>query len=32
MTYEFDRVAFEQIPRSQNMIADEIAKLASSKK
>ena len=27
---EFDKVEFMQIPRSQNMIADEIAKLASS--
>ncbi|XP_075658989.1 uncharacterized protein LOC142628836 [Castanea sativa] len=31
LTLEFDRVEFAQIPRSQNMIADEIVKLASSK-
>ena len=30
LTQEFDRVEFVQIPRSQNMIAEEIAKLASS--
>ena len=30
MTQELDRVEFVQIPKSQNMIADEIAKLASS--
>ena len=30
LTQEFDRVEFVQIPRSQNMIADEIAKQASS--
>ena len=30
LTQEFDRVEFVQIPRSQNMIADEIAKLALS--
>ena len=29
LTWEFDRVEFVQIPKSQNMIADEIAKLAS---
>ena len=28
LTQGFDRVEFEQIPRSQNMIADEIVKLA----
>ena len=31
MTQEFDKVEFVQIPKSQNMIADEIAKLASLK-
>ena len=30
LTREFDRVEFVQIPKSQNMIVDEIAKLASS--
>ena len=30
LTQEFDRVEFVQIPRSQNTIADEIEKLASS--
>ena len=30
LTQEFDRVEFAQIPRSQNMIADEVSKLASS--
>jgi len=30
LTQEFDRVEFVQIPRSQNRVADEIAKLASS--
>ena len=29
MTQEFDRVEFVQIPRSQNMVADEVSKLAS---
>ena len=29
LTQEFDRVEFTQIPRSQNMIVDEIAKQAS---
>ena len=29
LAQEFDRVEFVQIPRSQNMIADEVAKLAS---
>ena len=32
LTQEFDRVEFAQIPRSQNMIADEVSKLASSEK
>ena len=26
---EFEEVEFEQVPRSQNMVADEISKLAS---
>ena len=30
LTQEFDRVEFTQIPRSQNMMADEVSKLASS--
>ena len=30
LTQEFDKVEFMQIPRSQNMVADEVAKLASS--
>ena len=30
LAQEFDRVEFVQIPRSQNMIVDEIAKQASS--
>ena len=30
LTQEFDRVEFAQIPRSQNMTADEVSKLASS--
>ena len=30
LTQEFDKVEFVQIPRSQNMMADEVAKLASS--
>ena len=29
LTQEFDKVEFVQIPRSQNMIANEIAKIAS---
>ena len=29
LTQEFDKVEFEQIPRSQNMTADEVSKLAS---
>jgi len=32
LTQGFDRVEFEKIPRNQNMIADEIVKLASSEK
>ena len=31
LTQEFDRVEFMQIPKNQNMIANEITKLASSK-
>ena len=30
LTQEFDKVEFVQIPKSQNMITDEITKLASS--
>ena len=30
LTREFDRVEFTQIPRHQNMMADEVSKLASS--
>ena len=30
LTQEFDRVEFIQVPRSQNMVADEVSKLASS--
>ena len=30
LTQEFNRVEFEQIPRSQNMTADEVSKLVSS--
>ena len=30
LTREFDRVEFAQIPRNQNMMADEVSKLASS--
>ena len=30
LTREFDRVEFAQIPRSQNTMADEVSKLASS--
>ena len=29
LTQEFDRVEFVQVPRSQNMVADEVSKLAS---
>ena len=32
LTREFDVVEFVQIPRSQNMGADEVSKLASSEK
>ena len=31
LTQEFDKVEFVQVPRSQNTMADEISKLASSK-
>ena len=31
LTQEFDKVEFAQIPKSQNMTADEVSKLASSK-
>ena len=30
LTQEFDKVEFVQIPRTQNMVVDEIAKIASS--
>ena len=30
LTWEFDKVEFAHIPRSQNMMADEVSKLASS--
>ena len=30
LTQEFNRVEFTQIPRSQNMVADEVTKMASS--
>ena len=30
LTREFDRVEFTQIPRRQNMMADEVSKLALS--
>ena len=30
LTQEFDRVEFTQIPKSQNMMADKVSKLASS--
>ena len=30
LTQEFDKVEFVQIPRNQNMVADEVSKLASS--
>ena len=30
LTYEFDKVEFVQVPKSQNMVADEISRLASS--
>ena len=29
LTQEFEEVEFEQVPRSQNTVADEISKLAS---
>ena len=31
LTHEFDKVEFVQVLRNQNMVADEISKLASSK-
>ena len=31
LTQNFDKVEFVQIPKSQNMVANEVAKLASSK-
>ena len=30
LTQEFDKVEFVQIPRTQNMVVDEVAKIASS--
>ena len=30
LTQEFNRVEFTQIPRSQNMVADKVTKMASS--
>ena len=30
LTQEFDKVEFVQIPRNQNMVTDEVAKLALS--
>ena len=30
LTQEFDKIKFVQIPRSQNMVADEVAKIAST--
>ena len=30
LTQEFDKIEFVQIPRSQNMVADEVAKIAST--
>ena len=30
LTREFDKVEFVQVPRNQNVLADEISKLASS--
>ena len=30
LTQEFEKVEFVQIPRSQNMVVDEVAKIASS--
>ena len=32
LTKEFDKVEFIQVPRNQNALANEIAKLASSEK
>ena len=32
LTQEFDKVEFVQIPRNQNMVTDEVAKLALSEK
>ena len=32
LTHEFDEVEFVQVPRNQNVLADEISKLASSEK
>ena len=32
LIYEFDKVVFVQVPRSQNMVADEISKLTSLEK
>ena len=31
LAQEFDKLEFMQIPRGQNMVADEIAKMVSSK-
>ena len=31
LTEEFDKIEFVQTPRSQNMVADEVVKIASSK-
>ena len=31
LTQEFDKIEFVQIPKSQNMVADEVAKIALSK-
>ena len=31
LTQEFDKVEFVQIPKNQNMVVEEVAKLASSK-
>ena len=32
LTREFDEVEFVQVPRNQNVLADEISKIASSEK
>ena len=32
LTQEFDKIKFVQIPRSQNMVADIVAKISSSEK